>query len=276
MNVLTYNICWQAMSGIAAGSTPILGRKCIKYANGTTLCMNNLISFIDNSPSHYDIVGLQESNAHPLIIKNSITLNEMNHISHKSGEEEMITFYNQESLKLRAIYTGEFELGRPFQLLAFERQHSPLLVIHVHYNHSHDLEALERHLSIAIDNLHNSRTRKPMSLTTIKKFLEAGDNPPLIIALGDFNIKTSSKNFRITPFRYANKLLDIVRNIEVSNANNVRSCCSNKHADIYSFQRTSDFILSSSDIPPSNRIPKHYDRLRLISDHLPIEATNIN
>jgi hypothetical protein len=280
-NVLTYNICWQAMSNTAAGSTPELGEKCVKLADGTTICMRNLIDFIeDHDHIKFDIIGLQESNRYRTIIKHSNTLKKLNYVVHSSEVEDIVTFYNPE-FKLEALYVGDFNDGRPFQILVFDQ----MVVVNLHYNHSQSIPELEIKLSHGFDKLHrdNKTTHKPGKLkltleeqTAIYDSLIT-DKRPLVL-LGDFNMKGYKTKFACAPFSKSNaaensKYKQHLKPLMVATKSLVKSCCSKKAiADKFDYTLSGDFVLSSRP-PTINKVPKSYDYSSLISDHLPVMAS---
>lgn len=280
-HILTYNICWQAMSNTAAGSTPELGAKCVKNPDGTTLCMRNLIDFIeDHDHIKFDIIGLQESNRYRAIIKHSNTLKKLNYVVHRSGIEDIVTFYNPE-FKLEALNVGEFKSGRPFQILVFDQ----MVVVNLHYNHSQSVDELEIKLSHGFDRLYrdNKTTNKSKKLkltveeqTVIYDSLIT-DKRPLVL-LGDFNMKRYKTKFACAPFSKSNaaensKYKQHLKPLMVATKSLVKSCCSDKAlADKFDYTLSGDFVLSSRS-PTINKVPEGYDYSSLISDHLPVMAS---
>jgi endonuclease/exonuclease/phosphatase family metal-dependent hydrolase len=291
MNILTYNICWQAMSSVAAGSTPLLGEKCIKHADGTTTCMRNLIDFIeDHDHIKFDIIGFQEANKYKTIIKHSNTLKTLNYLVHRSGPEDIVTFYNPK-FKLEVMANGEFQSGRPFHLLVFNKA----VVINLHNGHTLDMNEVEKYTSKAFDNLEYYKSSSTNSIHSKSKgklskklkrrlgkislsksvdILESILNKerPLIV-LGDFNLKDYKRDVVMYPFKYSS-ILDPLKSskVVVSAEKIVMSCCSNKSADKLYYTHSGDFILSSRD-STINHLPTGYSYSTLISDHLPVMAT---
>lgn len=261
------------MSSTAAGSTPLLGEKCVKNPDGTTLCMRNLIDFIEEHDHiKFDIIGLQESNRYRTIIKNSTTLKKMNYVVHRSDVEDIVTFYNPE-FKLEALYVGEFNSGRPFQILVFDK----ITVINLHYNHSQSLESLERHLSHGFNKLHKVDSDTKLKLDEQISIYESMllKKRPLIV-LGDFNMKKYKKVFKCEPFKYSNAAINTTASkstLTVATNSLVKSCCSDKSTpDDFQYELSGDFVLSN--MPPTiNKVPESYDYSSLISDHLPVMAS---
>jgi hypothetical protein len=274
-HVLTYNICWQAMSNIAAGSTSLLGEKCVKNADGTTLCMRNLIDFIeDHDHIKFDIIGLQESNRYKTIIKYSNTLKKLNYVVHRSGPENITTFYNP-SFKLEALYVGEFNAGRPFQILVFDQ----LVVVNLHYNHSQSVDLLENVLSNGFNKLHKADSDTKLKLEEQVDIYESmiSNTRPLVL-LGDFNMKYYKKVFKCEPFKQSKAAKEYtktntnknLKQLVVSTESLVKACCSDKSSpDKFNYGLSGDFVLSNCP-PTINKIPEGYDYSSLISDHLPV------
>jgi endonuclease/exonuclease/phosphatase family metal-dependent hydrolase len=278
-HVLTYNICWQAMSNTAAGSTPLLGEMCIKNADGTTLCMRNLIDFIEaHDHIKFDIIGLQESNKYKTIIKHSNTLKKLNYVVHRSGPEDIITFYNH-SFKLEALYVGEFNSGRPFQILVFDQ----VVVVNLHFNHSQSVDLLENVLSNGFNKLHKADSDIKLKLEEQVIIYESmiSNTRPLVL-LGDFNMKYYKKVFKCEPFKKSKAAKEYIKTqsqpnpkpkpLVVSTESLVKACCSDKSSpDKFNYELSGDFVLSNCP-PTINKIPEGYDYSSLISDHLPVMA----
>lgn len=275
-HILTYNICWQAMSNTAAGSTPELGEMCVKNPDGTTLCMRNLIDFIEaHDHIKFDIIGLQESNRYNTIIKHSNTLKKLNYLVHRSGIEDIVTFYNPE-FKLEALYVGEFNSGRPFQILVFDQ----MVVVNLHNNHNQSVEELEAKLSDGFNKLHRAYSK---TKTGLKIKLEEQvtiydsiitDKRPLVL-LGDFNMKRYKTKFVCAPFSKSNaaKTSKHIKPLVVATKSLVKSCCSDKTiSDKFNYTLSGDFVLSSRS-STINKVPEGYDYSSLISDHLPVMAS---
>lgn len=114
MQVLTYNVSWKSMVGYhdwkLCNSTD---KKNTKYYG---VCQNNILKVIDSVS--FDVIALQEAANYKMLVKKSKTLDKLDFIHHKSGLEDMVTFYSNK-LKLISYRVGEFELHRPWQILFF-------------------------------------------------------------------------------------------------------------------------------------------------------------
>ena len=279
MRILTFNICWEAMKG-ATDSPHTLARKCYKLADGTTICMKNLIDFM-NSCDSYDIIGIQESILYHQIIKKSTTLQNLSYISHRSGDEDMITFYNP-SYKLKYVALDEFEQGRPFQILVFET----CVIIHVHNSHAQSIPLLEKHISRGFDSLRYLNSNRPIAPPVYNKICEnIASGAIRVIALGDFNLPWVKSKFSFNPFKYSKNAVhsqQAINSVKVKADKIIKSCCSNKLADHLNHIHSGDFILANipsnapantpATAPIINQLPETYDITKIISDHLPVMA----
>ena len=117
INVLTWNICWQAMEGESSGSAPILGTICsTTETNPKTklnMCTTNVINLIDKLRIDYDFVALQEPAKWKDIFDNSTKLNTMGYVHHSVGStSELVTFYNKEKYLALGVIADTFEVLR--------------------------------------------------------------------------------------------------------------------------------------------------------------------
>ena len=100
LNVLTYNVCWECMSGeTKQGSAVNYGIKCskTKKKNGNNMCFRNVSKVA--SHSKFDLIGLQEANIKLArnVIKNLGISYKM--VYSKSCKEHSIIIYNSKKLK---------------------------------------------------------------------------------------------------------------------------------------------------------------------------------
>lgn len=130
MRILTYNVSWQSMTGDPGwkfcnnNTNPIDNKYFMK-------CVKNVAKLIDeNSP--YDFVLLQEASNYKKIISESKYLQSMEFEIHKSGPENMVTFWDGAKYKLDSKLVGEFAKGRPWQALEFN---GDLTVVNIHTPH---------------------------------------------------------------------------------------------------------------------------------------------
>jgi hypothetical protein len=129
IKVFSYNISWESMTGSI--STWKLCNNDTNKDNSRhySVCVNNIAQVIEENDT--DFVCLQESSNVNKLIKESPRLKLMKYESHKSGLDEMITFWNP---KYKLLYSikSEFEKGRPWMATVFI---GGLCLINVHFGH---------------------------------------------------------------------------------------------------------------------------------------------
>jgi endonuclease/exonuclease/phosphatase family metal-dependent hydrolase len=111
-------------------------------------CVKNVAKVIDeNAP--YDFVLLQEASNYKKIIAESKYLQSMKFVVHKSGPENMITFWDDTKYELDSKLVGEFSKGRPWQALSFNGN---LTIVNIHGEHQR-VEILVKKLNKLMDIL---------------------------------------------------------------------------------------------------------------------------
>jgi endonuclease/exonuclease/phosphatase family metal-dependent hydrolase len=200
MKVLTFNICWEAMTRDKTnlerngGKAKTLGKKCILNKKGdATVCLDNVVKMIDGS-GDYDIVALQEALNYRSLIKKSKVLKKMGYYKSRSGKEIIITFYNKKKYNLVKGYSGEFMEGRPYHVLELiDTKEKRLFVVNLHTGHG------ELCKKLYIQGKLNKFLRETIDL---------GKNK--LIVLGDFNnhniktLKVMGRNLRGSKKKYRN------------------------------------------------------------------------
>jgi len=267
--VLSYNICFQAMTNNASGSAYELGKNCTYLPNSKlTICANNMAQMIDAIPasmgvSSFDLVGFQEASRwHDLQKDAPNTSAQMSAIGVKDGRSEMVSFYNNNKYKLIKALTGHFSQERPFQILILKNlfDDSGTIFINAHNPHSYPFEAMQSVLGKAVG--HNLSTEE-------KKYR--------IIAVGDFNetgwdwIENKMKQSSWTPF------IDSEVETSIKVGQPVFSCCqgdgkwSDASGELKKGSRGGDYVFDSK-APADIQVPPKYDPSKLKSDHLPVMA----
>ena len=106
MKILTFNICWEAMTlnktylKRFGGKAKELGEKCVINKKGdATICLDNIVKMIDHEKD-YDIIALQEALNYRTLIKKTRALQNMKYYKSRSGKEIIIIFYNKNKYKL--------------------------------------------------------------------------------------------------------------------------------------------------------------------------------
>lgn len=267
--VLSYNICFQAMTNNSSGSAPVLGRQCT-YLPGSklTTCGNTMANMIEAIPksvnvSSLDFVGLQEaSHWYELTAAAPNTLGKMTCFHSRQGRSDMASYYDGNNYTLSKHFTGEFSTDRPFQVLVFKNKfnNSGTIFINVHNPHSYSFHQIQSHLSAAV-----------------KGQLTAAEKSYRIIAVGDYN-ETSwdwqnnkMKCNAWTPFFNE----DIYTAISVGKP--VISCAEDGKWSDVNFQdksitkRGGDYVFDSKSYA-TIQVPPAYDNTEYMSDHLPVLA----
>lgn len=237
ITILTYNVSWQSTSG-RQEKWPL----CNNYSDESNSgyygkCINNMIELIDgNGP--YDFVCLQETTNLDTIISKSNFLSKMSNEKHQSGQEEMVTFWNNK-YHLIKIINGEFKAGRPYQILIFKEK-------------------------ICLVNLHMPHTNKFMigrNLSKIAEKISHLDNYRYIMA-GDFNYSINDPDPKISLLP---KILLPQKEFFIS-PTYIKTCC----VPPYEEHRTQfDHVIDSYAIPRAITSPTV---VTPASDHLPIIA----
>ena len=160
LNVLTYNVSWEAMTANTkdphTGSAQKVADLCTeksanKTGDNTNQCLINVAEVIENTPddkTQLDFVGLQEATNWNIIRNKSNKLNKMKYIHHNirdftvpdndnKATEDLVSFYNPDKFDFIAVKIGQLE-NRPFQLVYLEHKASKeiYLFINVHLPHA--------------------------------------------------------------------------------------------------------------------------------------------
>jgi endonuclease/exonuclease/phosphatase family metal-dependent hydrolase len=230
IKIITYNLSWESMTGKKINwhlcNSTIKNNK-----KHFSVCQNNIKDIIDHN---FDFILLQEASNIENIIQDSKYLNKLLFLDHKSGKERMITLWNSNKYNIQDKITGEFETGRPWQLLIFDN----LSIINLHAPHCGKIKLLKYLKNI------------------LKTHYDLIKNKRLIMG-GDFNHEINqSDNIKYKDIKlyFSNQKL--------------KTCCSNKFIK-NNFNVHFDHILDSLKPPINLFIPKNK---YLASDHKPVIA----
>ena len=127
--VITYNVCWEAMTNTNSRSHPQISNIC---SNGN--CQNNVLKWLDRD---YSICCIQEAN----LDLDRLPLKSYHHVFRsQSGKEPMITIIDESRWKVLKALGYEFSVGRPIQCLLLEDRltNNILGLINVHAGHHED------------------------------------------------------------------------------------------------------------------------------------------
>lgn len=177
MKILTFNICWEAMTMNKnnlrrnGGHAKYLGEKCVINKKGdATVCLDNIVKMIDHEKT-YDVIALQEALNYQTLIKKSRALKKMKYYKSRSGKEILITFYNRNKYKLVKAFHSEFVKGRPFHVIILKNNRGKqIVVVNLHTGHK------ELSKKLYIQKTLDKFLRETIDLTNKK-----------LIVLGDFN-----------------------------------------------------------------------------------------
>ena len=111
LTILSYNICWEAITSFNNDKYSICNNNYCKY---------NILSNIKINVEKYfpDFITFQEASEENDIIQ-LFNLNLYDYFINKSGNEIMLTLWNKQKFKLINSYYSEFEIGRPFAIFIF-------------------------------------------------------------------------------------------------------------------------------------------------------------
>ena len=260
LKILTYNVCWECISGSKRGSAKIYAEKCskTKKINNKNLCYRNVSKIA--SYSKFDIIGLQEGNIG--LAKNIIKKLGRNYkfIYSKSCKEHSIIIYNSSKLKKKGkLISGQLEeCGRTFLYQKFID--------------------LKNNKEIVLGNFHGPHLKYDWITKYISKLDKLINNKSTIIIFGDFNKEL--KNNKYTLKKTQKSIIPINHNIN--------TCSNKKHFSTInekSYDISIDNILLSNNIQiirgPERinninnvLLPKDtsYKLANYSSDHRPIAA----
>jgi endonuclease/exonuclease/phosphatase family metal-dependent hydrolase len=281
INVLCWNICWQAMKGVATGSAPILGASCsrteIDPITGLNVCSTNVIKVIDSLSIDYDFVAIQEAEKWKTIHNHSNKLRAMGYVHHRIGSSDLVTFYNKKKYEALAVVTYTIIIngnrGRPYHIIYLKNKINSEFYIFINLHNADDVskDDLERQLASKFNNFFAIEKTEQEGAQHLKTRIEIpwNLNKYNVIVAGDFNDR-GLKNYwqGLYPFKHTN--IPILKDILVKcNAEPPKTCC--REIVNTNPPDNGDYILvnSSLTIEKNNYIPQSED-LFPSSDHLPV------
>jgi endonuclease/exonuclease/phosphatase family metal-dependent hydrolase len=270
VNVLTYNISWEAMEGKKIKDVD-LAPICLQGSDN--ICLNNIAQFIIgfNSFLHFDLIGLQEASRWEKIYEEIRTnMPYMKPINHGLYREQQVIFFDANKYQLQPgvsiIRSYLADNGRPFMIIFLRtRNKENLCVINMHPGHKGDFNNFQRHLEQTFmgqkngsgystdgNNFQNFPTTVHI-LTDIMTKLQNN----LIIMMGDMNFKPP-KRYPFLPQLAPNHRI-------LHGASNSYTCCDSQLQG--RVNKAYDHILASS-----NKINHVIHNINRASDHLPVIA----
>tara|TARA_Y100000589_G_C27158951_1_gene631977 strand:- start:351 stop:1766 length:1416 start_codon:yes stop_codon:yes gene_type:complete len=192
INLITYNVCWEATSG----------KKFATFCSnsGKNICRENIINFIKDCK--FDFLGIQEGDISFFNDLNS-KIN-FNYKYSKSGPAYSGLFYNQNKFNNIKSVRSEISNGRPWVACKFSsiKTNNEYIIISTHMPHGYT--DIENKLKTIIDECNNGG-------------IIIDENTNLII-MGDFNLD----------IRGINKKPNGIELYAVNRKYNMKTCCSKK------------------------------------------------
>ena len=259
INVLSYNISWESMTGKVSDWKLCSNNTDKKHPKHYSVCVNNIANVIneyEQSTDTLDFITLQEATDFYKLIEQSPVLKSMNYETHKSGLDDMVTFWKP---KYKLLYTikGEFEKGRPWLATLFysdkssnntnnssNNTHSILCVINVHMGHYSKNEEY-----LKLDKM----------IFKIKEEIKQNENQTININLIRYII-SGDFNYNIKEFGNSQHKIIINETPFYHHQKHILTCCINR-------KKHNDHVIDSLYKPSDIQIPKvNY----MASDHKPI------
>lgn len=305
--VLSYNICFQAMTHDASGSAYDLGKSCIwSEKAGLTICAQNMAEFLDGVPSssghqNFDFVGIQEANNVAnlqIAATKSLARLQMifskSHATNHAHPMQMASFYDDTKYTLVDHVCSQFSsknTDRPFHILLLNNSSTQEKVIFINCHAPHGSNRNQQHPDYKYSSYEAVSYDLSHAVKTMTSF-DPSDSYKIIMT-GDFNelewdFRADDIRSKVwKPLQYAG--CDIEAKID----NVVFSCSeSNGYWTGETGQRGGDYIFSSGNaakiLVPSNYTfapagifnKTEKERIKLMksiwqSDHLPV-MTQLN
>jgi hypothetical protein len=287
INVLSWNISWEAMTGTSKPNMEPLVQRCGSILqNNLNQCGQNVVNYIDTSPLDYDFVAFQEASKWEDIYDNSIKLKTMDgYVHQKQGNSELVTFYDSKKYQLQVFKSGNININkswsnRPYHILYLtgksDCQH--YIFINLHNEHNLSKDNLEGKLSenmkdVKIPTSDKIKNAEKIPIT-ISHPISWLDNYNLIVA-GDFNDHSFNNCWKLlTPFSQSS--FSQLSKLTVKAPNQPPNTCCNVNRKSLPDRMYGDYILvnDSLKIIKENYISSHYNPDSSIfptSDHIPIQ-----
>ena len=284
INVLTWNICWQAMKGeqTTNGSANDLAGTCsssLTDSDGLNGCVKNVINLIDKLPIDYDFVALQEPANWEAIFDKSTKLRTMGYVHHKVGAtSELVTFYNKKKYYAEAVLADTFtsnvgRRGRPYHIIYFNNIKTQEFYIFINLHNAHNMSKDELVSQLArnfneFKKIKNYQQKRADSLREISKIV--WNNNYNVIVAGDFNDDGTMNYWQgFKPFKNTN--IPSLKDLEVKcNVKPPKTCC--RQVNSVQPDKSGDYILVNNTltIEEPNYIPPISNNFFPSSDHMPV------
>lgn len=173
LNVLTYNVCWEAMKSSATFGFEL----CVNFKlSDNPICKSNIINNITLCVKKYnpELLAFQESIKYKEIIE-TLDNSTYEYYVNKSGLEYMLTMWNCKIYTTVNCYNYEFEEGRPFAIIILKHKSSDNHIAFINLHSGHKINT-----QTSIFNIINNYIKDNIDLQ-IKKLITR------VIMAGDFN-----------------------------------------------------------------------------------------
>lgn len=247
ISLLTYNISWEAMTSES------FGKKCTQ--EDVNVCNRNIRNII--SSCNCDFILLQEASG-----LEGFELENMSMISHNSGPEIQLVYFNKTKFTLEDLIVNEFIAGRPYMICHFKNlvNNTDLIIINVHLDRARvdgkranetGAQAIQRLKLIELNKLQENLTEKIIGVLK---------NPETrVVIAGDFNVDFVQSDFTIFGLNFKKE------------PNKIGTCC-NVNLENKKLPLQFDHILISSNMKFNNEIVSPSLNLEMHSDHNAIQC----
>jgi endonuclease/exonuclease/phosphatase family metal-dependent hydrolase len=188
ISILSYNVSWESMTGKKKNWSLCSVQDNKTHPKHFSVCVGNISQVIEENNS--DFVCLQEAADYEKLIKESPRLAKMKYEYHKSGLDDMITFWKPKYGLLYSI-KGQFEEGRPWLATIFD---NGLCLINVHFGHYNDsgefemMELMFRTVQKGI-KIEEKKKGKKNNKQNVNRYIISGDFNNDIKKFGDKDFK---------------------------------------------------------------------------------------
>ena len=238
LNILSYNISWESMSGTDKKWALCNNTTDKNNSKHVSVCVNNVASVFDTASKSLDFVTLQEASDYQKLINESPRLQKMKYEIYNSGLDTIVTFWDPK-YKLESKITGEFEYERPWMATIFTND---ICLVNVHMGHYDTKEQF----AMMEKMLKDIRVK-------IKQDKQNNQNKLRYIISGDFN-------YDIKRFGGSRNYFTLDNTKLYFNTKHILTCCINR-------KKHNDHVIDSTGPPKNITIPKvNY----MASDHKPI------
>ena len=252
LNILSYNICWESMSGKDKNWTLCSNNTNPEHPKNNSVCVGNIADAF--SQDNLDFITLQESTDFKKLIALSPILQKMKYEVHNSSLDVITTFWKPQ-YKLLYRIKGEFEKGRPWMATVFNynKNSNYICLINVHFGHYNKNDEYSKMAKMLVEIKEEIRKKeyKNSDKKSDKKIVY--DKVKRYIISGDFN-------YNIKEFGDLNNIIKINGTDFYYHPRHILTCCIKR-------RRHNDHVIDSMARPIDISIP---DVKYMASDHKPI------